>query len=272
MKIANKIWIYGALLLLLLLCIFPFYIMIINATRTSDELMVGLYLVPGQALFSNYKNLTQMVDIWRGFLNSVIIAVSSTALSAYFGALTAFGLAKYEYKGKKAIFRIIMLSMMIPTQLGIIGFFQLSKYLNILDTFVPLILPSITNASTVFFVHQYIEQSIPDSLIESARVEGCGEFSVFNQIILPLVKPGIATMAIFNFVGVWNNFLTPMIILFNQDKFTVPLLVMNLRGAFNRDYGATYCAIALSILPIILVYSVVSKHITEGLMAGAVKG
>lgn len=272
MKVSNKFIVYAILAVLLILCIFPFYIMIINSTHTTEELMVGLYLGPGSALFSNYGNLSQMTDIWKGFLNSTVISVSSTLLSAYFGALTAFGLAKYEYKGKKIVLTIIMLSMMIPSQLGIIGFFRLCKYMDILDTFIPLILPSIANASTVFFVYQYMEQSISDSLIESARVEGCGEFGLFNRIILPLAKPGIATMAIFNFVGSWNNFLTPMIILFNQEKFTVPLLIMNLRGAFNRDYGATYCAIAMSIVPIIIIYCLISRHITEGLMTGAVKG
>lgn len=119
---------------------------------------------------------------------------------------------------------------------------------------------------------QYIKSSLPDSLLESARIEGCNEFIIFNRIALPMVKPAIATMSIFNFVGSWNNFMTPMIVLFNQKNFTLPLLIMNLRGTFNRDYGATYLAIAMSIVPIMIVYAFVSRTITEGLTAGAVKG
>lgn len=272
MKSSNKSIIYLFLILLLALCVFPFYIMIINATHSTDELMVGLYLLPGTELAGNYHNLSQMINIWQGFINSTVISVGATLLSTYFGALTAFGLSKYDFPGKKIVYVVITASMMIPAQLGIIGFFKLCKFLGLLDTFIPLIIPSIANAGTVFFVHQYMEQTISDSVIESARVEGCGEFRLFNTIILPLSKPAIATMAIFNFVASWNNFFTPMIILFGKNKFTIPLLIMNLRGAFNRDYGATYCAIAMSIIPIIVIYCLISRHITEGLMTGAVKG
>jgi multiple sugar transport system permease protein len=272
MKKSNKFIIYFILVLLLVLCICPFYIMIINATHSTDELMVGLYLLPGTKLITNYHNLSQMINIWNGFINSIIISVSVTILSTYFGALTAFGLSKYDFPGKKIVYAVIMASMMIPAQLGIIGFFKLCKFMKLLDTFIPLIVPSIANAGTVFFVHQYMEQTLADSLIESARVEGCGEFRIFNKIVFPLSKPAVSTMAIFNFVASWNNFFTPMIILFNKNNFTIPLMIMNLRGAFNRDFGATYCAIAMSIVPIILIYSIISKNITKGLMAGAVKG
>lgn len=268
----GRIVIYVLLVLLTIICFLPFYIMIINATHSSDELMTGLYLLPGSSIASNYQNMAQMINIWKGFLNSAIITILSTVFSAYFGALTAFGIAKYDFKGKNFLFVVILVSMMIPAQLGIIGFFKLCKYMGTLDTFIPLILPSIANASTVFFVIQYMKGSLPDSLLECARIEGCNEFRIFNSIVLPLVKPSIATMSIFNFVGSWNNFMTPMIILFNQKNFTLPLLMMNLRGAYNRDFGATYLALALSILPIMIVYAFMSRSITEGLTAGAVKG
>lgn len=267
-----NVFAYAILFLLVIICIIPFYIMIVNATHTTNELMVGLYMFPGTALFDNFKNLNELIDIGRGFLNSAIITISVTLITAYFGTMTAFGLAKYEFKGKKIVFILVMLSLMVPSQLGIVGFFRLCKYLNILDSFWPLILPAFANASTVFFVRQYIISAVPDSLIEACRVEGGGELHLFNYIILPLCKPVIATMAIFNFVGSWNNFLTPMIILFTQKNFTLPLLIMNLRGAFNRDFGATYCALALSIIPIIIVYCFMSKKITDSMMDGAVKG
>lgn len=264
--------VYIGLILLVILCFCPFYIMIINATHSSNELMTGMYLLPGKSTGKNYESMTAMINIGKGFFNSAVITVSATLLSAYFGALTAFGLTKYEFKGKNILFAVVMISMMMPAQLGIIGFFRLCKYMGILDTFLPLILPAIANAGTVFFVMQYMKSTLPDSLLESARIEGCGEFYIFNKIVLPLCKPAIATMSIFNFVGSWNNFMTPMIVLFNQKNFTLPLLIMNLRGTFNRDYGATYLAIALSIIPIMVVYAFMSKSITEGLTAGAVKG
>jgi len=213
-----------------------------------------------------------MIDIWRGFLNSFIITTSATVLSAYFGALTAFGLAKYTFKGRKIIYALVVGSMMIPSQLGIVGFFRLSAAMGTLDTYIPLIIPYIANTSTVFFIIQYIRTALPDSLLEAARIEGSGEFAIFNYIVLAMVKPAIATMSIFNFIFSWNNIMTPMIILFSQKNFTVPLLIMNLRGAYNRDLGATYCGIAMSIVPIMVAYAFMSKQITGGLTAGAIKG
>ena len=268
----SKGGIFILLALLGLLCFSPFYIMIINATHSSGELMTALFLSPGASLADNYRNMTRMIDIWRGFLNSWVITISVTVLSAYFGALTAFGLAKYSFRGKNILHGLVAGSMMIPSQLGIVGFFRLNAALGTLDTFVPLIAPSIANAGTVFFILQYMRSALPDSLLEAARIEGSGEFGIFNYITLPLVKPAVATMSIFNFILSWNNFMTPMIVLLSQKNFTVPLLVMNLRGTFNRDFGATYCGIAMSIVPILIIYACMSRYITGGLSAGAVKG
>lgn len=268
----SEVTIFVLLCLLAVLCFSPFYVMIINATHSSNELLTNLFIGPGFSLADNYRNMTHMINIWRGFLNSCIITVSGTILSAYFGALTAFGVSRYQFKGRSVIYAIIIGSMMIPSQLGIIGFFRINSAMGLLDTFVPLIIPAIANASTVFFIIQYMRSALPESLLEAARIEGSGEFTIFNYIVIPMVKPAIATMSIFNFIFSWNNFMTPMIVLFSQKNFTVPLLIMNLRGTFNRDYGATYCGIAMSIIPILVTYAFMSKHITNGLTAGAVKG
>ena len=270
-NVSNTV-IFILLILLGILCFSPFYIMIINSTHLSNDLMTRIFLIPGRSFIDNYRTVIKMIDIWRGFMNSCIITISATFLSAYFGALTAFGLAKYSFKGRKLIYSLVVGSMMIPSQLGIVGFFRLNATLGILDTFIPLIIPAAANASTVFFIIQYMRSALPDSLLEAARIEGSGEFTIFNYIVLAMVKPAIATMSIFNFIFSWNNFMTPMIILLNQKNFTVPLLIMNLRGTFNRDLGATYCGIAMSIIPILIVYVFSSKHITGGLTAGAIKG
>jgi len=267
-----KLLLYTFLIFLAVLCLSPFYVMIINATYSSPELMVGLYLLPGRFTVDNYRSMTAMINIWQGFANSLTITLGSTLLSAYFGTLTAFGMAKYQFRGRAVLFGIIMISMMVPSQLGIIGYFRLCSSFKLLDTFYPLILPAIANASTVFFVMQYMRTMLPDSLIEAARIEGCGEIRVFHSVALPMVKAAIATMSIFNFVSSWNNFMTPMIVLLNQKNFTLPLLIMNLRGGFSRDFGATYSGIALSIVPILLVYTFMSRQVTDGITAGAVKG
>jgi multiple sugar transport system permease protein len=263
---------YILLVLLGILCFLPFYIMIINSTHSMNELMTRLYITPGKSFGVNFAKVNQMIDILRGFMNSAIITVSATVLSGYVGALTAFGIAKYQFPCRKIIYSIIIGSMMIPAQLGIVGFFRLNAALGTLDSYFPLIVPAMANASTVFFIIQYMEQALPDSLLEAARIEGCGEFVIFNRIVIAMVKPAIATMSIFNFIYSWNNFMTPMIVLFSQKNFTLPLLIMNLRGTYNRDFGATYCGIALSVIPILIAYAFMSRHITSGLTAGAVKG
>ena len=166
----------------------------------------------------------------------------------------------------------MMLSMMVPGQLGIIGLFRLCRELKMLDTYWPIILPSIANAGTIFFIYQFLETTMDDALLDSARIDGCNEVQIFHRFILPLAKPGIATMVIFNFVSYWNNFFSPMILLFSEEKFTVPILMNNMNSGMLQDLGAKYTAIAISIIPIIILYCFFSKFITEGMMAGAVKG
>lgn len=267
----SHIFIYILLILLAFLCIVPFYIMLINSTHSTNELYTGLSLLPGKYLIENIRNMNERVNMLRGFLNSFIIAVSSTALSIYFGTMTAFGLFEYKFKLKRVIYTILMVSLMVPGQLGIIGLFKLCNGLNLLNTYWPIILPSIANASTIFFVLQYLESSMSEELFDSARIDGAGEVRIFHSFVLPLSKPALSTMCIFNFVSYWNNFFNPMILLFNDDKFTVPLLINNLNNGMLQDLGAKYAAIAVSIVPIIIVYCFISKSLTKGMMAGAIK-
>lgn len=263
---------YIILFVLLIVCISPFYIMIMNATHSTNELYVGLDVLPGSSLLDNVKNMTAKVDMPRGFLNSFFIAGVSTIFSAYFGAMTAFGLYEYNFKIKKIVFICLMVSMMVPGQLGIIGLFRLCNTLGMLDTYWPIILPSIANSSTIFFIMQFLRASMNKELLDSARIDGAGEAKIFHSFILVLAKPAISTMIIFNFVGYWNNFFTPMILLFSDKKFTVPLLINNLNNGMLQDLGAKYAAIAMSVIPIIIVYCFISRYLTEGMMAGAIKG
>lgn len=266
------ILIYAILIFLLFLCVFPFYIMIANSTHSTNELYTGLKILPGTSFMENFRNLIGRVNIGRGFFNSFFVALSSTLLSAYFGMMTAFGLYEYKFKLKNLVYVLLVFSMMVPGQLGIIGLFRLSRDLGILDTYWPIILPSIANAGTIFFIYQYLESTMDEELLAAARIDGSGEVLIFHKIIIPLAKPGVSTMVIFNFVSYWNNFFNPMILLFDEKKFTIPILMNNLNNGMLQDLGAKYTAIAISVIPIIVVYCFISKHITEGMMAGAVKG
>jgi len=267
----TNILIYIILLLLLALTVLPFYLVIINSTHSSINIATKLNLGIGSYLVDNYQTMQEKINIWEGFKNSLMIAIPYTIFTGYFGALTAYGFAKFRFKGNHVLFIIVLVSMMIPSQLSIIGFYQLNLKLHTINSYVSFIFPGIANATAVFFLKGIIEQSISSSLLEAGRVEGCSEFRIFNRLVLPCITPGIATICIFNFVSCWNNYLGPLIIMTNNDKFTLPVMIAIIKGLYQSNYGAMYTAIAISIIPIIIVYLFLSKYIINGLTVGAEK-
>lgn len=267
----SSIVIYAFLAVLLLLSIVPFYLVTVNGTHTSFDIVTRLNLLPGSALAENYATMQSHVNIWRGFANSLVIAVPYTVLTGYFGAFTAYGFAKFEFRGKKILYAVVLASMMIPTQVTIIGFYQLNLKLKLLNSYWPFILRGFCNATTVFFLRGIITQSIPDSMIEAARIEGCSELGIFKRIILPCVKPGVMTMCIFNFVACWNSYIEPLIIMTDNNMYTLPVMISMIKGLYLSNYGAMYLAIAISVIPIIVVFCFLSKYIINGLTVGSDK-
>lgn len=267
----GKILIYAFLLFLLMLSVVPFYLVIVNASHTSFDIVTKLNLWIGSALRDNYETMQSHVNIWRGFVNSILIAIPYTALTGYFGAFVAYGFTKFEFKGRNVLYAVVLASMMIPAQVSVIGFYQLNLKLHMLNTYWPFILPGIANASTVFFMRGIISQSIPDSMIEAARVEGCSELKIFNRLIFPCVIPGVMTMCIFNFVANWNNYMGPLIVMSDSKMYTMPVMISMIKGLYLTNYGAMYLAIAISVVPIIIVFCFLSKYIVNGLTLGADK-
>ncbi|MDP4092117.1 MAG: carbohydrate ABC transporter permease [Bacillota bacterium] len=270
---SSRIFLYVGLIVLALICFIPFYMMLINATHSSYDIGAKINLLPSDQLIANYKVIMKNTPrYWYGFQNSVIISVFGTLLSAYFGSLAAYGFAKYKFRGKNILFWAVMATMMIPPQLGIIGFYQLMNAMHLISNPLALILPMAANANLVFFVRGYIEGAISNSLIESARMDGCGEFKIFNRIVLPLITPSIATMSIFTFITSWNNFFTPLVIMQREDRYTVPIMTYMVNGFYRDQFGAVYTSLAISVVPIMIVFIFASKYIIGGLTAGAVKG
>lgn len=260
------------LTVLAILTAIPFYIMIVNATRADPEIMAGFSFMPGTSLGDNLTKLQSRVDIWQAFLNSAFVSIAATALTSYFSALTAYAFVAYDFKFKNILFGVVLVSMMIPPQLSIIGFFDFMQQINLLNSFIPLILPSIANAAAVFFIRQYAQSAIPRSIIEAARIEGAGELRIFNRIGLPILSPAIFTMAINSFIMHWNNYLTPLILLFDTDKFTLPLIIRRLSSdVLDPSPGALYLAIAISIIPVMTIFFFFAKRIVGGQTAGGVK-
>jgi multiple sugar transport system permease protein len=272
MKSLSKPVIYSLLILLAIISFIPFYMMIINATRSNSEILSGFAFLPGTSFLENYKTMMDYVNIWVGFKNSAIIAISVTLLSGYFSALTAYGFAVYNFKGKNPLFITILVMMMIPGQLGLIGFYELNKFLGTLDTYIPLILPSIASPFVVFFLRQYLVSTLHPTLIEAARMDGASELKIFHRIGLPLMMPAVATMSIFTFIGAWNNYIVPLVVLFSPEKYPLPVLVGYLKGSqVAQNLGSMYLGIAISVVPIMVAFLFFSKYIISSISAGSVK-
>lgn len=266
---------YVVLILVSFLCLFWFYILFINATRSHGELTTGFTPVPSTYAWKNWMNLVHgTLPIWNGMLNSFIIAALSAILCTYFSTMTAYAIHAYDFKLKKFMFTFILMIMMIPTQVTALGFLQLVDKMKLDNSFIPLIIPSIAAPATFFYMKQYMESTLPLALVEAARIDGSGEFRTFNTIVFPLMKPAIAVQIIFTFVTSWNNYFTPALILHDDKKKTLPILIAQLRSAdwLKFDMGQVYMMIAFSIFPVILVYLFLSKFIVQGVALGSVKG
>ena len=272
---ARRVTAYIVLGIISFFCLFWFYVLFINATRSKGELQSGFTALPGTHLLENWTNLVNgTLPVWSGLINSLVVATCSAALCVYFSTMTAYAIHAYEFKAKRFIYPFILMVMMIPTQVTALGFVQLVSKMQLENSFIPLIVPTIAAPVTFFYMKQYMESALPLSLIEAARIDGSGEFRTFNSIVLPLMKPAIAVQAIFTFVSSWNNYFTPALILHDDKKKTLPILIAQLRAAdwLKFDMGQVYTMIAFSIFPVVIVYLILSKHIVQGVALGSVKG
>lgn len=266
---------YIVLIFLSFLCLFFFYILIVNATRSHADLQKGFSAIPGTYFLENLKNVANdgSFPMFKGILNSLIVSACSAALCTYFSALTAYGLYAYDFKAKKVAFTFIMAILVMPTQVTAMGFLRLITNMGMYDSLLPLIIPSIASPAVFYFMYSYLQSSLPLSLVEAARIDGSGEFRTFNRIVIPIMKPAIAVQAIFTFVSSWNNYFIPALVIQSKDKMTVPILIATLRGAdyMNFDMGKIYMMITVAIVPIIIVYLLLSKYIIAGVTLGGVK-
>jgi len=273
-QIIAKAIVYLFLIVLFIICITPLYILFINATRSTADINRSLSLLPGTALLDNWASIQATgVNLALGLRNSAFVAFSVTFLSIYFSMLTAYAINVYNFRFKKQFYGFILAMVLVPGQLYLIGFFQYVNMLGLLNTFWPLIIPSIAAPGTVFFMKQYFDGALVPELIQAARIDGANEFTIFNRIALPLAKPGAFTFAIFTFVGSWNAFMGPLFLIGgDQSLHTLPLLMNRIQaGGYLPDQGAIYFGMAVTLFPIIVVYSMFSKHIVSGVSMGSVK-
>ena len=263
------------LIILSFMCLFFFYVLIVNASHSHAELQKGFSALPGKYFWKNLMNVANdgSFPMFRGILNCIIVSGCSAVLCTYFSSLTAYGLYAYDFKARNVAFTFIMAILVMPTQVTAMGFLRLITKMGLYDSLLPLIIPSVASPAVFYFMYSYLQSSLPMSLVEAARIDGSGEFRTFNSIVLPIMKPAIAVQAIFTFVGSWNNYFVPALVIQSKSKMTVPILIATLRGAdyMNFDMGKIYMMITVAIVPIIIVYLLLSKFIIAGVTLGGVK-
>lgn len=278
--IVKSVLIYIALILLTLICLIPIWILVVNATRLHNDIIGNVSLIPGTHLFDNMKTLREnsLYNVFFaplvGMRNSLIIAGCCCALTVFFSGMTAYGLVVYDFKLKGPAFVFILAVMMVPTQVTAVGFMKMLISMNLLDSYIPLIIPSIAAPAIVFFMRQYMLSSFPLDIIEAARIDGSSELRTFLTISIPMMKPAFAVQAIFAFISKWNDYYNQSLVLVSgkRNQLTMPMMVQKVIAIDrNADYGANYTAIFLSIIPVVVIYVILSKFIIGGVAAGGVK-
>ena len=273
----QRVLVYTFMIVLTIICLFFFYLLFINATRSHAELQAGFSMIPSSHFFENMKSLwtnTGLANVPRGMLNSFIIASLSAIVTTYFSALCAYGIYAYDFKGKKAAEVFILAIMMIPSQVASVGFVQMCDQMGWVNQYWILIVPGIAAPATFFYMIQHLRATLPLELVEASRMDGSNEFMTFNRIVLPIMKPALAVQLIFSFVASWNNLYLPTLLITDKDKKTLPTMLSLLRSAdFTKmDMGMMYAAIFISIVPVMIVYIFLSKSIIKGVTSGSVKG
>ena len=270
-----KTIIYIVCIILAVMSLFPFVVMVINSTRSTSQVKQhAVSLIPSHYLAQNWAVFNgKTFNPIRGFFNSLIISSGATVCTIYFSTLTAYALVAYSWKLRQPFFTFILCVMMIPAQITSIGFYQFMYRIGMANNLLALILPAIYAPSAVFFMRQFMLASLPLELLDSARIDGSREFYTFNTIAMPIMKPAMATQAIFSFVGTWNQLFIPQILLTKTEKYTMPIMVSLLKGdIYKREYGAIYLGLTLTVLPLFVVYFALSKYIIAGVALGSVKG
>lgn len=275
--VARRKLVHGLLILfctfVALVAFYPFFVMVISSTHDNFNIVSKINVLPGRHLAENYERLTRNMNILVGIKNSIVLSVAVTVIETYFTVMTAYAFAKFKFRGRNFLFGVILVFMMLPGQLGIIGFYKEIQALDMMNSYFPLIVPSIANCFAVFFYKQYMDTSLPTELIEAAIMDGCREIQIFHNIVIPLVKPAMVTQAVLTFIGTWNSYLNPLILLNEKEKFTLTLMIATVRDATNADYGAQYLGMVISVIPTVIIYCFGSKTIMEKITVGAaVKG
>ena len=262
------------LVILSLMCLFFFYILLVNATRSHADLQRGFSALPGGHLLTNFQNVANdgTFPMVRGIINSLIVSGSSAAICTYFSALTAYGLYAYDFKLKKVAFTFIMAILVMPTQVTAMCFLRLITGMGMNDSLLPLIIPSIASPSVFYFMYSYLQSSLPLSLVEAARIDGLSEYGIWARLMLPLSKPAIATLCITSFTFEWNDFMGPLIYLSSSSKKTVQLMLRMFNTQYSSNYAQIMAAATVALIPVLILFVFLQRYFVEGIASSGIKG
>lgn len=270
-KMVHDIWVYLVLGFLSVIALFPFYMIFVMGTYYSEDLFRGLPLVVSDYFLENLKT-TLDNGLLETYKNSILVSVVSVLACLFTSVTMGYTLAKFDFKGRKLMLILVMIGMMLPTQISIIGYVMEMRIAHLTNTLWSTICVWIANPFSAFFMMQFLKDSVPDEMLESARIDGCSEAGILFSIVVPCIKPAIMTIATLVFLWSWNNYLLPLITLNKQSVYTLPLMISNISVSYRQDYGAQMLALSLSTFPVLLIFILGSKHFVKGITAGAVKG
>lgn len=256
-----------------LLSLFPFYWLFAMSTQSTAQIFgYPPDLLPGNQLWPNIKGVLGSIDLFRAVLNSFIVSGSCALLVMFFDSLAAFTFAKFEFPGKKVLFGILLTTFLIPGSLSLVPSFVLMSKLGWVGGLQALIIPGAANAFGIFLLRQFFESSLPNELVESARMDGAGFFRTYWSIGLPMVRGGVAFLGIFTFIGAWNDYVWPLVVLVNPGTQTVQTALAALNSLYSTNYGWVMAGALISVLPLIAIFIIGSRHFIANIAAGAVKG
>ncbi|MHA7812633.1 MAG: carbohydrate ABC transporter permease [Phycisphaerales bacterium] len=277
----NKWGLHALLIVLAIITLVPYLWLIVASLKSQDDFFSAIFFPPGDGAFgigwdkltlSNYKNLYYEHDFGINLINSVFYSANTALLATFICAATGYVLAKHSFRGRNLITVVVLGALIVPPTLLLAPGYELIYDLNLLDTAWGLLLPLIAPAFGVFLFRQAVIQSVPDELLEAARIDGCSEWSIFFIVVLPLVRPMIGAFMLITFLAMWNNFISPQIILQSAEKQPLSVAISQLRGVYKTDYGLLTAATVVSVLPVAALFLLLQKQFISGLTSGAVKG
>jgi multiple sugar transport system permease protein len=249
----------------------PFFWMLSTSFKSGG----GLFTyppewVPSRPTLEWYVRLTTEVNFGLHFRNSLIVSVCVTALGLFLNSLAGYAFAKHRFRGRDRLFGLLLATMMVPGQVTMIPVFLLLKNLGLLNSFAGLIVPVSVNVFGIFLIRQFM-MSIPNDLIESARMDGCSEFRIYWSVVLPLCRPVLATLGIFTFMDSWNDFLWPLVVMVREEGYTLPVALANLNGQHPTSFGLLMAAAVVVVMPVIAVFLAAQKHVIQGIATSGMK-